>query len=100
VKLHRWPKLLAEMGSFTRPRSLVPSTRKGRGQAPARDPKKRDRLKLVGQPGNKEHQYQHTCFSATCFNCGSVWLSAIKPIADNARRDGKPVYLCGKCRDL
>jgi len=99
VKLHRLPKLFAAMGEFSRPRVLVPSTRKGRGQAPAKDPKRRDRLKLVGQPGSKEHQYQHTCFSATCFECGKVWISAIRPIADNARREGRSVYICGNCRD-
>lgn len=96
MKLHRLPKLFAEMGDFCRPRSLVPSTRKGKGQAPAKKPKERKRPKLIDQPGQKEHLYQPTCFSAVCAECGKVWISAIRPIKANAIRDGRKIYLCAK----
>lgn len=99
MRLRRLPRLLAEMGSFWNPTPrLVPSTRKGRGQPPTARPKERKRLKLVDQPGQMAHLYQHTCFSATCTECGKVWLSAIRPIADNAVREGRKVYLCDFCR--
>ena len=98
MKLHRLPKLFAEMGEFCRPRVLVPSERQGKGRPPAQLPKQKKRLKLVDQPGQKEHSGQDLCFSAVCVECGKVWLSAIRPIKSNARREGHDVYLCDKCR--
>lgn len=96
MRLHRLPKLLAEMGEFTWPRSLVPSERRGKAKPPAVKPKARKRPKLIDHPGPTP--YQHTCYSATCAECGRVWLSAIRPIRNNATRNDVKVYLCGKCR--
>jgi hypothetical protein len=98
MKLHRLPKLLGEMGDFWRPRLLVPSQRAGRAKPPAKKPKDRDRLKLIDHPGGLNSPYQDVCFSATCYGCGKVWISAIRAIPNNAERDGKSVYLCGNCR--
>lgn len=99
MKLHRYPKMLGEMGNYMLvfPRSLVPSTRKGKGQEPGKV-KDRKRLKLIDQPGHKEHFGQDLCYSATCCQCGKVWISAIRPIKPNTRRDGRAAYLCDFCR--
>jgi hypothetical protein len=38
-----------------------------------------------------------TCYSATCIDCGKVWLAVTKPIAMNAIRDGRKAYVCAFC---
>jgi hypothetical protein len=42
--------------------------------------------------------YEPNCFSATCAECGRVWISAVRPIKPNAKRGRRSVYLCAGCR--
>jgi len=48
--------------------------------------------------GHRQWAGQINCFSATCEQCGKVWLSAIKPIKPNGRRGARRVYICDRCR--
>jgi hypothetical protein len=120
VRFHRLPRAREYMGSFWLP--PLPGRDKDRSEEESgerhakrdtatgrftkltkkqrRKARGRERAKAALRRGSEygDPPRRMTCYSATCFECGKVWLSAIRPIKANAERDGRRVYLCGNCR--
>ena len=88
------PKRDTATGRFVKQRRK--KRRKAKTRRQARTALRRSLKAMEGRPGEAPRT---TCYSATCVECGRVWISAIRPIRDNAIRNGVNVYLCGNCRD-